>query len=255
MKKLAAVSLSMGKLVALLAVTILVSSAISIGTSIMLAVGPEGPQGEQGETGPQGPQGVAGPAGAPGAPGATGATGPAGADGEDGDIGPQGLQGEQGIQGIQGERGYGMPRTGNISVPFSAFVPNYNTNPSYYFAHGLTNKGTETMSVYAPLQLPQGATITNATFYFYDNDDDYFIFILECGNITHRPYGIGSVDTMPGSDTPGYTSITLDTISPTYAIVDNNNYYYYLEIQIPYSPSNSANYRFLYALIEYEFPP
>ncbi|TRO51101.1 hypothetical protein E2P61_07075 [Candidatus Bathyarchaeota archaeon] len=148
-----------------------------------------------------------------------------------------------------------MPQTGNISVPFSAFVTKYDSNPMYHYDAGLLNYGDETMPAYAPLQLPQGATITNATFYFYDNDDDYFLFYLESGNMTDRWNIIGSKDNMPGSDTLGYTSVTLRSINPTYATVDNNNYYYFLEIQIPYSSSNSANYRFFYALIEYEFPP
>ena len=74
MKKIAAVSMTMGKLIALIVISILASSAIAVGASTMLAVGPEGPQGEQGDTGPQGPKGDTGD---------TGPQGPAGADGTD----------------------------------------------------------------------------------------------------------------------------------------------------------------------------
>ena len=87
---MAAVTLSMGKLAALLVIAILASSAISVGVSTQLAAGPQGPEGPQGDTGPQGPQGEQG---------ATGATGPKG------DMGPQGPQGIQGPEGPQGEQG------------------------------------------------------------------------------------------------------------------------------------------------------
>jgi len=76
--KVAAVSMTMGKLIALIVIAILVSSAIAIGASTMLAVGPQGPEGPQGATGATGPQGAKGDKGDTGATGATGPQGPAG---------------------------------------------------------------------------------------------------------------------------------------------------------------------------------
>jgi len=93
---MAAVSMSMGKLIAVLLIAILASSAISIGASVMLAAGPqgpEGPQGEQGETGATGPRGTTGPAGPTGATGPKGDTGDTGLQGPQGEIGPQGPAG------------------------------------------------------------------------------------------------------------------------------------------------------------------
>ena len=75
MLKVAAVSMTMGKLIAIILVAILASSAVSVGASMMFAVGPEGPKGDTGDTGPQGPKGD------------TGDTGP------QGDVGPQGPPG------------------------------------------------------------------------------------------------------------------------------------------------------------------
>jgi hypothetical protein len=66
---MAAVSLTMSKLIAVIVIAILASSAVSVGVSSMLIAGQEGPQGEQGPqgetgaTGPQGPQGEQGPPG------------------------------------------------------------------------------------------------------------------------------------------------------------------------------------------------
>ena len=57
---MAAVSMTMPKLIAVIAIAILASSAISVGVSTMLITGPAGPEGLQGETGPQGLQGETG---------------------------------------------------------------------------------------------------------------------------------------------------------------------------------------------------
>jgi hypothetical protein len=78
---MATISITMGKLIAVLVIAIVASSVISIGASTVLAVGPEGPtgpQGEQGETGPEGPAGLQGDQGETGATGATGLQGPPG---------------------------------------------------------------------------------------------------------------------------------------------------------------------------------
>lgn len=234
----------MGKLIAGIVIAIVAASAISVGVSILMPgpEGPEGPQGPKGATGAQGPQGEQGE---------TGATGPAGATGE------KGSTGSAGAQGPQGERGFGMPQQGNISIPFSAFVADYDINLAYDYEYGLRNYNTAgTLVCYAPVQLPQGATITNATIYFYDNDDDSFSFYFERGNLTDRWDVIGYAINSPGSDTPGYTYLGLSGTypNPAYATVDNNNYYYYLELYIPNNSTSPSNCRFFYALVEYELP-
>ena len=169
--------------------------------------------------------------------------------------GPEGPQGEQGIQGEQGERGFGMPQTGNISVSAFDFVPPASDIVlGYSYSNGLTNGETVTlMYCYAPLQLPHGATITNATFYFYDNDVSYFEFYLVRQNLTGW-MTFAQVNNAPGADTPGYADVSLSSISSGYATVDNNNYYYYLAILFPYSSTSQYYYRFYYALVEYELP-
>jgi hypothetical protein len=223
----------------------------------MLITGPQGPEGPQGDTGPQGLQGEQGETGATGATGQRGETGPAGqtgAKGDTGDTGPQGEQGEQGIQGLQGERGRGFEQFGNISIPAFAFVTDYTSNIDYHIHYGIYNRNPSgTMVCYAPLQLPQGATITNVTYYFYDNDDSSFTFYLSRGNTTDLLNDIAYDTNSPGADTPGWTHISTDSINPNYATVDNNNYSYYLQIFIPWS-STYTNYCFKYALVEYAYP-
>ena len=234
---MATVTMSTGKLIATIIIAILAASAISIGASTMLAAGPIGPEGPQGDTGLQGLKGDTGGTGPQGPTGAPGTTGPTGAPGP------------------QGARGFGVPQQGNISVPCFAFVPpSSDDSVKYSYSTGLTNTDDSVLQYcYAPLQLPHGATITNATFYFHDNDVDYFEFHLMRQNHTLTWQAMESVYNTPGSDTPEDTHISLDhTIIG--ATVDNNNYYYYLTIQMPYSSTSETYYRFYYALIEYAYP-
>jgi hypothetical protein len=91
-----AVSLTMGKLIAGIVIAILASSAIFVGASMMLAVGPAGPEGPQGETGLQGPKGDTGDTGPQGPAGATGAQGEKGDKGDTGETGATGPEGPPG---------------------------------------------------------------------------------------------------------------------------------------------------------------
>jgi len=235
----------MTQFIAVVVIAVLVSSVAAAGVSMMIPgpEGPEGPQGDTGATGAKGDTGDTGPQGPAGAIGPTGPQGPAGAIGPTGDTGPQ------------GERGFGYPQKGNISIPCFAFVPpTSDDSVGYHYIYGLYNTGTTPLAYcYAPVQLPHGATITNATFYFYDNDDNNFVFYLLRQNQTiSNGQIIGIVTNSPGSDTPGHTHISLNNVDVP--IVDNNNYYYYLCITLPYSASSQYYYRFYYALVEYELP-
>jgi len=256
-RAMAATGITTGKLVAGIVIAILVSSIVSIVVSTQLIPGREGPQGERGPAGATGATGAAGATGATGATGPAGATGATGAAGTAGAAGAAGAVGATGPQGPKGERGFGFEQQGNISIGYSAFVPeNYNDNASYDYVYGLLNYNTGSpLNCYASLQLPQGATITNATFYFYDNNDNGdFLFDLLRGNTTDTWREIDFVWKISGEGTPGYNHISLDDINPDLATVDNNNYHYYLYIEIPRSSISVLYYRFYYALVEYEFP-
>ena len=86
----------MGKLIAGIVIAILASSAISVGASTMLAVGPQGSEGPQG---PQGEQGIQGLTGDTGSQGPQGATGTQGEKGDKGDTGETGATGPEGPPG------------------------------------------------------------------------------------------------------------------------------------------------------------
>jgi hypothetical protein len=160
-----------------------------------------------------------------------------------------------GPQGPQGEQGFGFEPAGNISIGYDAFMPlQYSDNVTYIPGQGLLSFNTASfVGCMAPLQLLHGTTITNATFYFYDNDAGYFEFYLMRQNQTLSWQVMGDVFNTPGSDTPGNDHISLSSIDYG-ATIDNNNYYYYLIISLPYSSTSSYYYQFHYALIEYELP-
>jgi hypothetical protein len=279
---------SMTQFIAVVVIAILAASAISVGASTILAVGPQGPEGPQGDTGPQGPKGDTGdtgpqgPAGATGPAGSTGATGPAGPQGPQGDTGPQGPQGDTGPQGPQGdtgpqgpqgdtgpqgpqgdtgpqgpqgERGFGIPQQGTISVGYSAFVSLYNFSLYYIYGLGLVNTETFDQECMAPVQLPHGATITDVTFYFYDNNvNDYFLFDIVRENQTALDV-IGFADGSPEPTNPPYGNVSLTVYYPEYAIVDNNNYHYWLYVVVPgFDTDPFSEYAFQYAQIEYALP-
>ncbi len=290
---MAATSITMSKFVAGLIITILVASAISAGIAVstQLITGPRGPQGETGETGPQGPAGPQGEKGETGDRGPAGDTGPAGPQGPAGvngatwwngtgvpssSLGSNGdfylnlansdvynkisgswmwvanIHGATGAQGPQGERGFGLPQKGNISVSAFAFVPRYHyDNVSYLQYYGLRNLNDASPVVcMAPLQLPHGSTITNVTFYFHDLGTDLLHFYLLRENQTVLDQ-MGYVENSPPGDTPGDDYISFNSVD--HATVDNNQYYYYLYIGIPWS-FDPFDYQFHYALIEYEYP-
>ncbi len=236
-----------------LIIVLLVSLALSTLIASQWAVGPQGPlgpQGEEGPTGDTGPQGETGPQGPQGIQGPTGATGPQGEEGPTGDTGPQGETGPQGAtgpQGPQGEQGIGFEPQSRISVPATAFIcldTQYEFNPFV-----LRNDLSIPLNFVAPLQLPHGTTITDVTFYWYDNGTDVIDFSLVRYERV-QAYTMGSCSS-PSTELVGDGSSSPVAIS--FETVDNSQYVYYLHVYIPASLTE-GEYMFYYAIIEYEFP-
>jgi hypothetical protein len=234
---MAAASITMGKFIAGIVIAILASSAISVGVSTMLITGSEGPQGLQGGQGPQGETGAVGPAGA---------TGPQGAKGDKGDTGATGPQGQQ---GPQGESGIGFEPTGYISIPASAFTPQYPADDNIMIMTHLQNFGVSQVAFWGAVQLPHGVTVTNVTSYWYDVDASL--------NITCRLYrtiGESIVYSMAVVDSSGSSGAgsTVDT-TISLAVIDNSQYSYVLYVEIP-ANSPSSNLQFRFVTIGFAYP-
>ena len=194
----------MSKLIALIVIAIVASSAIAVGASTMLAVGPQGPQGEQGETGPQGPKGDTGDTGDTGATGATGATGETGPKGDTGDTGPQGPQGPAGATVV----GYNdthttldivlttseetvanvsltAPANGSVLVSVSSWVVVYGDDSYVYLGVGVddesdvyytwagTSTGTGTQNVWYPMNAQAVFPVIEGTTYNFTTTSYY----------------------------------------------------------------------------------
>jgi len=253
-KKIAAISVTMGKLIAGIIIAILASSAIAVGASTLLVVGPEGPEGPKGETGPQGPAGPQGEQGETGSQGATGPAGPAGPKGDTGDTGPAGPKGDtgdtgpQGIQGPQGEPGIGFEPTGYISVSAAAFWSN---SDDAWIGGYLENRGTSDVYFYGSVQLPHGVTVTNVTFYWHDEDtsDNITFYLLRLSPTDTALYAMSS-GTSTGSG--GYGSTTDESIG--YPTIDNSIYSYVFWVQIPVPAPEYASLRYMHGTIGFAYP-
>jgi len=97
------------------------------------------------------------------------------------------------------------------------------------------------------VQLPHRATITNVTFYFVDmGASDIYCNLYR----TQEP-SLQLMASMQSSGSPGYGSNHDDTID--YATVDNGQHAYYLYVAIPASPPLHDDYKFHFAVIEFEY--
>lgn len=231
-------TLIFGLIIAIIASGV-VSSVATQQFAPTVITGPQGPQGESGQPGPQGdpgPQGEQGPMGPEGPAGPQGATGLQGPQGEPGVQGPQG---PQGAQGLQGEPGIGFAPTGYLSIPASAFI-RFNYDDNIEIGSFITNYDTVHHTLFAPVQLPHGVTITNVTAYWYDNDEVEDIYCRLYRNLEDGfVYQLANVDSFGN---PGFSS-TVDTTIDFSSTVDNSLYAYYIYLQMPAGAGRNLSLR------------
>jgi len=228
------VALSKLLFVIILVAAIGISGVVSAGVTMALVAGPQGPEGQQGPQGEQGPQGPAG---------ATGATGPAGSSGSAGPQGPAGATGPQGEQGI------GFEPTGYISIPAAALVSQYSTDATFRDERFVSNLDTKYVKLFASVQLPHGATVTNVTFYWYDANTTLNVY---CYLILLYNPSLPLVMSSSGSSGSAGWGSTVDT-NISVATIDNSLYTYCLRVEIPANSPNT-NLRFRYATIGFAYP-
>jgi len=170
-----------------------------------------------------------------------------GPQGPEGDKGDTGAQGPAGATGPQGEPGIGFDPIGLISIPASAFVPKYNTDNVRIDNFLWNYENSSYVYFMGPVQLPNRTTVTNVTSYWVDSGDSDIYCNL------YRSYSISNqlMASMQSSGSLGYGSNYDDTIE--YATVDNGQHAYYLYVAIPASTPLHDDYKFHFAVIEYEY--
>lgn len=140
---------------------------------------------------------------------------------------------------------------GFLSIPARGFIPADEDN-IWYYVNGDIAIGTLTgYNIFqAPLNVPNGATITKLVLYYYDTSHDYDIMLY----LFRKPLAGGNEQEMARVQSyyqPGYDYYTDETIS--YSIIDMQNYVYHLEVRFP-SPYDYGNaLRFVGARVDYGY--
>lgn len=134
---------------------------------------------------------------------------------------------------------YKTPKTSYISIPGMLFKPNnsvvpYTANGGFGGTYASTPGNAE---LFAPVQLPHGATVTNVTFYFTDNAS---------GNLRMRLYkqshSTTSFDDLASIDTNFVSGTNVDRTDSSidFAIIDNTVNSYFLSVDSAGWPGNST---------------
>jgi hypothetical protein len=142
-----------------------------------------------------------------------------------------------------------IPKKGYISISPTAFTPSdqvqsYSKNGAFLQGGG---------NFYAPIYLPSGVKITNMTAKLYDNDTSGEITV-ELKRVelygTSQSKVLASVRTGI-QEAPGPVVLYDDSID--FAIVDNQQYNYFVDVYLSYwNPNNPLELRWI--LLEYEYP-
>ncbi len=242
-----------------LVIAILAASAISTVASMQLAIGPQGPKGDKGDTGAQGLTGLSGTDGVDGKDGVNGTDGLDGKSAyqiwlEQGNVGTEqdfldSLIGEQGLPGLSP-----YPK-GSILISLLTFDP---TGPTISTnIKDLTYVGSPdgvNNPQWAPVQLPQGAFVTNLTALLSDASNNMHV-VLELWRF--NPANRSSLEQMASVQTTDPdTSLNPFFVyddSIANAQIDNQNFVYGLKL---YSSRDGGSYLALGlrgVKIEYEY--
>lgn len=241
-------SVSITVFVAGILIAILASTVVSVAISSQLSVGPQGPdgiQGPKGDTGNQGPKGDTGntgPKGDTGATGLQGLTGTQGPKGDTGDTGPQGLEGPQ------GEPGIGFAPTGYISIPASALQPN-NLDRDVIISGVAYSYDTNAVVLSAPVQLQDGVTINNVTFYWSDTHATENVYCALRMMSVNSSLVYQLAGGYSNSINEWGSNVYTDTL---FSEVDNSQNSYYIFVQLP--GNVGTDLMFYFATIGFEYP-
>ena len=147
---------------------------------------------------------------------------------------------------VVGSISYSSPRTHYYSVGGEHFQPLSNID----FVSGGGCGGAYLISgsgnLVAPVNLPEGATVTGFEVYFYDVSNNDMAVSLNVQNLKTCNYNeLASIE----SDTnTGYYNKADSSINPSYKIVDNQNYAYHIKAQ---SDAWSSSLKIKGAVISY----
>ena len=148
---------------------------------------------------------------------------------------------------------YDTAKTGHLSIPPSAFIPeNQNNTYSHNSGNYLYSTATGAKYFFAPVYLPDAAKITKATFEIFDANSSYRLAgVLARRNTSGSStsiYIMASASTSNPFSIPQWQQLADTSIS--YDVVDNSNYSYFVQL---FFYGNTANVRAGRVLIEYTY--
>ena len=159
----------------------------------------------------------------------------------------------QGNAHVEGQLTW-KPITSYLSIPAAAFTPYKNDHVYTNDGHTLTPGNSSSASYLAPVQLPQGATVTDFTFYWTDcSNDNGYARLYRIDLAGNEISMVSPVSTSGGSSGGGGGSCSTSSsnstaISP--AGIDNERYAYYVWLNLP-TDTNGATVKAHGVVIEY----
>ncbi len=154
---------------------------------------------------------------------------------------------------VQGQLAW-SPLTSYISLPAAAFTPYDNSYAYTNDGHTLTPGNSSSASYLAPVQLPQGATVTDFTFYWTDcSNDNGYARLYRIDLAGSEISMVSPVSTSGGSSGGGGGSCSTSSSNSTTissAGIDNERYAYYVWLNLP-TDTNGATVKAHGIVIEY----
>jgi hypothetical protein len=162
---------------------------------------------------------------------------------------------------VTGEYTYSSPRTYYLNIPAAAFYPNMLSDEIWvvsdvyaYIAGGGTIYPFSIQAT-APVQLPQGATVTGFRLYYYD--DLTLLSISLAGHLSRTrvipdiPNTVWMASISATTSSNGNQIQFFEDTTISYATIDNENYQYTAYVSFIVDPSPNSGLRFYGARVAY----
>jgi hypothetical protein len=153
-----------------------------------------------------------------------------------------------------GDYKYSSPKTYYLNIPAAAFTSLYASGYNYYNTGAYTYQlsGPSTTLV-CPVNLPQGAIVTEFRTYTYDNNATYNVELISSLYTQTLTLGVWDLMAKEWLNTSGSSYNIQPTIDTTiqYATIDNSNNQYWIYINFDANTNNNINLRFYGSRITY----
>ncbi len=119
-----------------------------------------------------------------------------------------------------------------LTMPSCAFRPNdEDVTYTYWWDYSYADSDSPSATFYAPVYLPQDATIISVTLSFYDNSASDIYFDVTRTNLYTNSYQ--TLFSGSSSGTPSYDTIVDSSLNAGSRVVKNNSFHYIARISVP----------------------